>query len=192
MTIDTDIFPAVDPSSILAKMQKGLFWAGVVMILLGMAALLMPLFSSLIVELLIGWLLAISGAVSVVGAFSLRRTGLFVWELISGLITLAVGLLMLFFPLQGMIALTVLVAVVLVLTGAAQIAFAFWARSVSGWGWGWGLLSAIISVGLGGYILVALPEASMMILGLFVGVDFVSTGLALVLIARSVRPAIAA
>lgn len=106
-------------------------------------------------------------------------------QFVAGLFALAAGFLMLIFPLHGLIALTVLVAVVLILTGVARAAFAFWARPTPSWGWG--VLVSMISVGLGVYILVALPEASTMLLGLLVGVDFVSTGLVLVLISRPVR-----
>jgi uncharacterized membrane protein HdeD (DUF308 family) len=178
--------PYVDLSSEirLPRLRKGLLWVGIGMIVLGIAAILMPMVSSLVVEILIGWLLTISGAVAVIGAFSFRGTSFFVWELISGLITLAAGLLMLIYPQQGLVALTVLVAVILVLTGAAQLAFALWARPAPGWVWG--LMSAIVSIFLGGYILFALPEASAVTLGLLVGIDFLSTGIALVLISRAV------
>jgi len=188
MTPTPEVFFDIDPPTILTKLRKGMFGAGVVMIVLGVAALIMPFFGSLVIEVLIGWLLAVSGLVTVVGAFSLRKTGLFVWELAAGLITCVIGLLMLAFPLQGLVALTLIIAVVLVMTGIAQLAFAFWARPAPGWGWG--VLSAIVSGALGGFILFALPDASAIILGLFVGVDFVSTGTALVLIARSLRPGV--
>ncbi len=186
MTHNTPSFSGYDPETILTKMRRGFLWGGIIMIVLGIAAVLMPLLSSLVVELLIGGLLTVSGVVAVAGALSLRGTGLFIWELVSGLITLAAGLLMLFFPLEGLIALTVLLAVILVLTGAAQLAFSLWARPASGWVWG--LLSAVVSIVLGVYILVALPAASAVILGLLVGIDFISTGTALVLISRVVRP----
>jgi uncharacterized membrane protein HdeD (DUF308 family) len=185
MTPEIDPFTDIQSATILTKLRKGFLWGGVVMIALGTAAVFMPLFSSLVVEIFIGWLLVVSGGVAVVGALSLRGTGLFVWQLISGLISLAAGLLMLVFPFHGLVALTVLIAVVLVLTGAAQMAFAFWARPASGWVWG--LASAAVSIALGGYIFVALPQASAVILGLLVGFDFISTGMALVLISRSAR-----
>lgn len=185
MSMETGSLADMEPARILTKFRRGLLWGGIVMIALGVAAVLMPMVSSLVVEVLVGWLLAISGGVAVVGAFSLRGTELFLWEVISGLITLAAGVLMLVYPLQGLIALTVLVALVLLLTGFAQLAFAVWVRPAAGWAWG--LASAGISLVLGLYIFVALPEASAVILGLLVGVDFISTGTALVLIARSAR-----
>lgn len=155
------------------------------MIVLGVVALTAPFFTSLVVEVLIGLLLVVSGLVSAMAAVSLRATGVFFIQFVAGLFALAAGFLMLIFPLHGLIALTVLVAVVLILTGVARAAFAFWARPTPSWGWG--VLVSMISVGLGVYILVALPEASTMLLGLLVGVDFVSTGLVLVLISRPVR-----
>ena len=185
MTRQPDAGLVIDPGGVLVKTGRSLFWTGLVMILLGVAALIVPFFTSLVVEVLVGWLLTVSGLVSVIGAMSLRATGLFFVQFVAGLIALGAGLLMLIFPLQGLIALTVLLAVVLMLTGAAQVAFALWARPALGWAWG--VLSALISMGLGVYILAALPVASTMVLGLLVGIDFVSTGVALVLISRSVR-----
>jgi uncharacterized membrane protein HdeD (DUF308 family) len=182
MSTNTDTIAGTGPSSIFAKIRKRVLWSGVVMIALGVAALIMPFFISLVVEILIGWLLTISGLVAIIGSFSLRGTRPFIWEVIAGLSALGAGLLMLVFPLQGLVALTVLVAVVMVLTGIAQSAFVLWVRPLASWSWG--ALSAIISVALGVYILVALPEASTVILGLLVGVDFISTGTALVMLAR--------
>lgn len=50
------------------EMGKGLFWVGLVMVFLGAAAVIMPLASSLVLDVLIGWLLTMSGIVAVVGA----------------------------------------------------------------------------------------------------------------------------
>lgn len=185
MTQHTDVFSGDYLESPLFRMSKAIFWIGAVMIGLGFAALALPWLSSLVVEVLIGTLLVISGGVAVTGAFALRGTRLFVWELLAGLLTLAAGALLLFFPVQGLIALTLLVALVLFMTGAAQAAFALWMRPAAGWVWG--LLSALVSLALGAFIVAALPEASAVILGVLVGFDFLSTGVALILIARSVK-----
>jgi uncharacterized membrane protein HdeD (DUF308 family) len=183
MTTATDVLQNNSPTPFLTKMGKGMFWGGIVMLLLGFSAIMMPIFSSLVVEILIGWLLAFSGAFAILGAFSLRGTKLFLWEFVTGLITLTAGVLMLSYPLDGLVALTVLVALIMILTGLAQGAFALWVRPTAGWIWGG--LSALISVVLGIYIFAALPEASTVILGLLVGIDFVSTGTALILISKS-------
>lgn len=183
MNRDTQVHYHPDAADMMTRLRRGMTWAGVVMIILGMAALIMPTISSLVVEVLLGWLLLVSGAVSVIGAMSLRGTGLFVAELVVGLCIGAAGLLLLLFPLEGLIALTVLIALVFLLTGAAQMSFALWVRPTVGWVWV--ALSAFISVVLGATILFALPEASVVLIGVLVGIDFVSTGVALVMLARS-------
>ncbi|MCG3268532.1 HdeD family acid-resistance protein [Yoonia sp. I 8.24] len=183
MTSDHDGFLNNGPAAFVTKMQKGILWGGVVMILLGVAAIAAPLLSSLVVELMIGWLLTVSGALAVIGAFSLRRTGVFAWNIGAGLVTLIGGVLMLSYPLEGLVALTVLVALILLITGLAQAIIALWIRPALGWAWAG--FSALISIALGLYIFAALPEASAVVLGLMVGIDFVSTGTAMVLIARS-------
>lgn len=153
------------------------------MIVLGAFALAVPWITSLMVSVFIGWLLVIAGIASLFGSMALRGTVLFVWQALAGLATLVAGLLLLIYPAQGLVALTALVALVLLLTGVAQGAFAFWMRPLSGWVWG--LLSAAVSLALGIVILASLPEASAVVLGIFVGIDFLSTGIALVLISRS-------
>lgn len=173
------------PDMVMARVRKIWFWIGIVMIALGSGALVMPVFSSLIIGILIGWLLFVSGVVAVASAFSFRGTGLFGWQIAVAMIPLVAGVLLISFPAQGLIALTVLVGFVFLLTGVAQSSFAIWIRPAPGWGWM--LASAVVSIGLGGFILVALPEASAVILGLLFGIDFLSTGLAMVLIAGSAR-----
>lgn len=183
MTSNHDGFLNIGPAAFVTKMRKGILWGGVVMILLGIAAIAAPLLSSLVVELMVGWLLTVSGALALIGAFSLRGTGVFAWNIGAALVTLIGGLLMLSYPLEGLVALTVLVAVILLITGLVQAIFALWIRPALGWAWAG--FSALISIALGIYIFVALPEASAVVLGLMVGIDFVSTGTAMVLIARS-------
>lgn len=173
------------PEITLARLRKIWLWIGIGMIVLGIGALLMPVVSSLILGILIGWLLFISGVVAVASSFSFRGTGLFGWQLAGGLVPLVAGALLIVFPAQGLIALTVLVGLIFLLTGAAQSSFAFWARPARGWGWI--LASALISIALGVFVLVALPEASAVVLGVLFGIDFVSTGISMVLIAISAR-----
>lgn len=185
MTPQTNAFSADDFESAFPKMRRAMFWAGLAMTLLGGVALTMPLLGSFAAEIFVGWLLIMSGIISLIAVFDFRYIGLFVWQMLSGLMTFAAGLLLLIFPVEGLVALTLLVAVIFFLTGAAQSAFAFWMRPARGWVWA--LLSASVSIVLGGFIVATLPDASTIVLGLFVGIDFVSTGVAFVLIARSAK-----
>lgn len=185
MTINVTSNTDTDAAGLLKRLRKAVLGAGIVMALLGVAALIMPVLSSLIIGLLIGWLLFLGGVVSIAGAFSFRGTRLFIWQLLGGFIPLLAGGLLIVFPAQGVIALTVLIAIVFILTGGAQLTFARWARPAPGWEWG--LASAAVSILLGVFILVLLPQASAVMLGLLVGIDFLSTGLAMILIAQATQ-----
>lgn len=115
-------------ADLLARLRKVLMWAGGIMLALGVVALLVPVVTSLVVGFVIGWFLFLAGAVGVAGAFSFRGTGLFAWQLLGGLLPLVAGALLIVFPEQGVIALTLLVALAFLATGVAQLSFALWAR----------------------------------------------------------------
>jgi len=185
MTLRSNKRTDISATEVFRKVRRGLFWGGVFLIILGITALAMPLVSTLVVEILIGWLLTISGGASIIGAFSLRGTGLFLWKLIAGFLILAVGLMLLLFPIGSLIAMTALVALVFLLSGAVQTMIALWMRPVSGWGWAF--MSALVSLTLGVVIFAVLPQASAVVLGIFVGIDLLSTGVALLLIQQSIR-----
>lgn len=70
--------PNAPRAAFVSEEAIGELEGAIVMITLGLAAILMPLVGSLVVEILVGWLLTVSGAVAVVGALSLRDTGLFI------------------------------------------------------------------------------------------------------------------
>ena len=51
-------------------------------------------------------------------------------------------------------------------------------------GWGWMLLSGIIAIGVGILLAAELQEMSLITLGILLGVSFLTTGLARVVISR--------
>ena len=175
--------PEIPVTSALRQYRDGLSKAAMLMILLGVLAIILPVASSLAVNFMIGGILTLAGLVGFFFALSLRSTGLFIWAMISGLFPLCIGLYLLFFPAAGLVALTAFVAIVLLVTGVSQALFALEMRKSRNWEWA--LISALISTILGVFILVALPQASRVLLGIFLGIDLVSTGLAVLLISTA-------
>jgi uncharacterized membrane protein HdeD (DUF308 family) len=110
----------------------------------------------------------------------------FVGQLVADLVPVSAGTFLILFPAEGLIALTLLVGLLFLPTGIAQSAFALWARPASGWGWG--IISAAVSVVLGGQILMDLREAYTIALGVLMGIDFLTTGFAMTLTAQGTRP----
>src|SRR5262249_33274612 len=79
---------------------------GVALLIVGIAALVFPMVTTLVGTIFVGWLLIFWGLVSVFGAFSIRGTGPFFGALLFGLLSLAAGIFMLAQPTGGALAIT--------------------------------------------------------------------------------------
>jgi uncharacterized membrane protein HdeD (DUF308 family) len=119
----------------LESAHNWLFWGGVGMVVLGVAAVVFPLVSTVVVELLVGWILLLSGVLSLWGSFSIHGTGPFFAALLTSLLSIAAGIFLLFNPPAGVLALTLMLAVVFMVDGAFEIVFAFELRPYMSWGW---------------------------------------------------------
>jgi uncharacterized membrane protein HdeD (DUF308 family) len=78
-----------------------------------------------VAAILVGWVLLISGVGTVIGSFSIHGTGPFFGALQLGLLSFAAGVFMLFNPLAGAAALTLVMGVIFVFQGAFELFFAF-------------------------------------------------------------------
>jgi uncharacterized membrane protein HdeD (DUF308 family) len=152
------------------------------MAIVGALALIFPFGATLAIAIMAGWLLILAGAVTIAGAFTVEGTGPFFGELLIGLLKLALGVYLVRHPDVSMMILTLLLAAVFVIDGAAQLALAFELRPLDGWGWM--LLSGIVAIGVGILLAAELQEMSLVTLGILLGVSFLITGLARIAISR--------
>lgn len=170
----------------LRSASRWLFWIGVAMLVLGIAAVLFPLMSTLVVALLVGWALLVFGIITFVGSFSIHGTGPFFGALLLGLLSLAAGVFLLLNPLAGAVALTLLAGAIFMLQGAFEIAFAFETRPHAGWvGM---LISGLASVVVAILIAAGWPAISTVVLGLLLGVNFITTGLGYIYVSSALKP----
>lgn len=164
-----------------------LLWLGVAMLLIGLVALVFPMFSTLVAALFVGWVFLVSGGFMFFGAFSIHGTGPFFGALILGLLSIVAGVFLIFNPLAGAVALTLVVGVIFIFQGAFEIFFALETRPHQGWvGM---LISGIASIVLAVLIAAGWPAISLVVLGILLGVNLVTTGIGYILISRSLRPA---
>lgn len=153
----------------------GLFWFGLVMALLGLAAIIFPIFATLAATVLVGWVLLISGLLVFIAAFSIHGTGPFFGALLCGLLFLAAGLFLLANPVAGAAALTLVVGFSFMLQGAFELVFALELRPLGGWvGM---LVSGLASIAVALIIIAWWPMISLIALGLLLGVNFLTTGI---------------
>src|SRR5215469_13623260 len=162
-----------------------LMWLGVALLVLGVAALAFPFFSTLVITLFVGWMLVLSGIVTLLGAFSVRGAGPFFGGLLYSLVSIAAGVFIVARPVAGELAVTLALGTVFLIQGAYELYFAYELRPMRGWGWMAG--SALASIVLSLIILSGLPVSSLVSLGIVLGVNFVTSGLALVMVAGAAR-----
>lgn len=160
---------------------------GIILVILGLAAILIPPIATLAVEILFGWLLLISGIVGLVTTFWIRQAPGFWWSLVSAILGIAAGAILLLWPLSGVISLTLVLIVFFAIEGVASIMFALeHKRELSG-RWGWMLVSGIVDLILAAFIFVGLPGTAAWALGLLVGINLVFGGSALIAMALHAR-----
>ncbi|MEM5473012.1 DUF308 domain-containing protein [Hoeflea sp. AS60] len=157
----------------------------VICIIGGFLALLNPFAATIFAVTLAGWVFLLQGVVQVIHAFRVRDWPGFFWSLGLGVLSLLVGFVLVADPLAGSVSLTLLVAVLFLLTGAAKIMFGLSLRRASGWVWV--LVSGVVSVVLGAMILAGLPASAATILGLLLGIELVSNGVLFLFVALGLR-----
>ena len=160
---------------------------GIILIILGLAAVVIPPIATLAVEILYGWLFLISEIVGLITTFRMRQAPGFGWSLVSAILGIAVGIVLLLWPLSGVLSLTLILIVFFVIEGVASIMFALeHKRELSG-RWGWMLTSGIIDLILATIIFAGLPGTAAWAIGLLVGINMVFGGSALIAMALHAR-----
>jgi uncharacterized membrane protein HdeD (DUF308 family) len=175
----------------VVRVHSGLFLAqGIIITLLGVAAVIWPQISSLAVDVYVGWIFLFSGAVGLFMMFFAPNVAGFLWSLLTGALALFVGMLLLWHPVEGVVSLTLVLVAFFVVEGLFQIAAAFGYRSAFPDSWGWMLVSGITDLVLAGLIVAGWPSSAGWALGLIVGVNLITSGTAIIVVASAVRRAI--
>ncbi len=166
------------------------FWVytsvlGTVLIVLGLAAIALPVLATLAIEQLLGVILLISGIARTLHALLPRAVRGGVVRFVSGVLHIAIGVLLLAFPLQGAITVTLLLAILLVGEGLLR---ALWAVALRPFPrWVWVLLSGAAAIVLGVLILARWPSDAAWAIGFLVGIDLLLSGWSLLMLGFAVR-----
>jgi uncharacterized membrane protein HdeD (DUF308 family) len=162
---------------------------GVVLLVLGLTAIVIPPLATLAVTILLGWLFLVSGVMGLITTFWMRQAPGFWWALVSAVLGIAVGAMLFVLPVSGAFSLTIVLVAFFIIEGVASIMFALdHKRELSG-RWGWMLVSGIVDLVLGAMILAGLPSTAAWAIGLLVGINMVFGGTALIGMALHARNA---
>jgi uncharacterized membrane protein HdeD (DUF308 family) len=160
---------------------------GIILIILGIAAIVLPVIATLAITIVIGWLFLISGVVGLITTFWMRHAPGFWWSLLSAIIAIIAGILLLLWPITGMVSVTLVLIAFFVIEGIATIMYAIEHRNQLTGRWGWMLTSGIIDLILAGIILAGLPGTAEWALGLLVGINMLFGGVATIGMAVAAR-----
>lgn len=153
---------------------------GIVLVVLGLLAVLLPPLATLGVTLFLGWLFVISGIMGLIATFWARQAPGFWWSLLSAVLGIAVGLVLLVSPASGAVSLTLVLTVFFAVEGIASIMYALDHRQQLSGRWGFMLLSGLIDLILAAMILIGLPGTAAWAIGLLVGINMIFGGSALI------------
>lgn len=160
--------------------------SGIICLLGGAFALANPLAATLTAELLTGWTFLLAGIVALISVFIDKNRKSHGISILLGSIMLLLGIGLIAHPLSGIISLTILVGILLLVTGVFQFAAGFQAkRSPLRWSM---IISALLSTALGIMIFSDFPQSATLVLGLFLSIQLIANGTSLVFLALALRP----
>jgi uncharacterized membrane protein HdeD (DUF308 family) len=160
---------------------------GIILVVLGAAAILVPPLAGLAVTIFLGWLFVVGGIVGLVATVSARHAPGFGWALLSAIVALLAGAVLLWNPLQGLLTLTYVLIAYFIVDGVLMIIFAIAHRRELSGRWEWLMLNGVIDLVLAAIILSGLPGSFAWALGLLVGIDLVFGGCSLIAMALAAR-----
>lgn len=171
MSITQDFTPAAGKF----KKEWGWFLAlGISMVLLGMVALGATSVVTLATVWFFGFLIIFGGVLHIGHAFAYMKWKGFWPELLLGILYLLCGVILCANPLAGSAVLTLFLGIAFLFNGGARATLSLMHREQKGWGMM--LFSGIISVILGVLILAHWPVISLFIIGLYVAVELICSG----------------
>jgi uncharacterized membrane protein HdeD (DUF308 family) len=185
--------PSPNPKLSAARAQAmhehwGLFLAeGILLSLLGLAAIIVPPLAGLVATILLGWLFLIAGIMGFVATLRARQAPGFAWSLLSAVVAVIAGGVLLWNPLQGLITLTFVLTAFFIVDGILIIILAIAHRRELTGKWEWMMVNGVVDLILAAIILSGLPGTLVWVLGLLVGIDMLFGGGTLIAMALEAR-----
>lgn len=180
-----DVFDVTVPSShstTRARIRKNWAWyvaLGLGLVALGAVAISASTLTTAVMLRFFGWALLLAGVLELGGAFGHDRWRGFSMVLVAGIFYIVVGTAVVANPMRSATALTLVVAVFLVVQGALRVIVSLAHRDP---GWPWILLHGVVSLALGIAVWARWPLSGTWMLGLFVGIEVMLTGVTIAML----------
>ena len=166
---------------------KAFLIEGIVLAILGLAAIIVPPLASLAVTIYLAWMFLIMGILGLVMTFWARGMPGFWWSLISAILAIAAGAILLARPMQGVLTLTIVLGVFFLAEGVATIMYALEHRRELSGRWSWLVVSGAVDIIISGLIITGLPSSAEWAIGLLVGINLLFGGVSMIGMALAAR-----
>lgn len=166
---------------------KAFLFEGVLLAVLGIAALILPPLASLAIAIVLGWMFLISGIGGLIVTYWARSTPGFWWSLISAALAVLAGLLLLARPMQAVLTLTIVLGAYFLAEGVATIMYALEHRRELSGRWSWLLIAGLVDIAISFMVITGLPSSAEWAIGILVGINLLFGGASLIGMALAAR-----
>jgi uncharacterized membrane protein HdeD (DUF308 family) len=188
MTLQQDL-PSIQAkvSAAIREHWKAFLFEGILLVILGLAAMIVPPLASLAVTIFLGWMFLISGIAGLALTFWARQMPGFWWSLLSAVLAVVAGIVLLAQPVEGTLTLTIVVGAYFLAEGVATIMYALEHRRELSQRWSWMLVAGLMDLLIAAVIIAGLPGSALWAVGLLVGINLLFGGASLIGVALAAR-----
>jgi uncharacterized membrane protein HdeD (DUF308 family) len=165
----------------LARTWRALRTIGIVAIVIGAIAILIPEIFAVGTAIFIGCILVVLSAFLAAAAFAAHGVGSFLARMAWAVLTFVVGLWLILEPHNGTVTLTLVLGIYFLLMGLTRVIVAVMGRGRPNAGWVG--LSGICGLIIGILVLAKFPSSADWAIGLLVGIDLIFAGWTLISVA---------
>ena len=166
---------------------KAFLFEGVLLSVIGLAAMIVPPLASLAITIFLGWMFLVSGVAGLFVTYWARNMPGFWWSLISAALAVLAGGVLLARPTQGLLTLTIVIGAYFLAEGVATIMYALEHRRELSERWSWLLVAGLVDIVIAGLIIAGWPDSAMWAIGLLVGINLLFGGVSLIGMALAAR-----
>ena len=157
------------------------------LIVMGAFAILAPFIASVAISAWIGVAFLLAGIAQIARTFERKGGRAFVLHLLIGAVYIIGALLVIFDPMAGLFAFSLVIVAMLAISGAARLVEGLSRRPEPGWGWM--VAAGALALAAAIAIYAAFPGAALWLLGVLAGIAFVSDGASLLALGLAARQA---
>jgi uncharacterized membrane protein HdeD (DUF308 family) len=166
---------------------KAFLFEGILLAILGIAALILPPLASLAITIFLGWMFLISGIGGLIVTFWARNMPGFWWSLISAALAVFAGMILLARPMQAVLTLTIVLGAYFLAEGVATIMYALEHRRELTGRWSWLVISGLVDIVISFLVITGLPSSAEWAIGILVGINLLFGGATLIGISLAAR-----